>query len=84
MSDRESRLTEFIVKVFEEWIGKVQKVVQAAQAAGQMRKDISAAIMAGQIVMTLEGGIMMARLKKNEKPLKACLKSLRTLLGLKI
>lgn len=84
MSDKDSRLTAVIVKVFDEWIEKIQKVVQSAQSAGQVRKDLSAAIISRQIVMTLEGGIMMARLKKSEKSLKDCLMTLRTLIGLKV
>ncbi len=84
MSDKNKWTVTFIRKVFEEWIEKVRKVVQSAQSAGQMRDDLSAGIVAKHIVMAIEGGIMLARLEKSEKPLKDCLTSLRKLIGLKM
>lgn len=84
MSDKHKRLAAFIGKVFDEWVDKIRKVIQSAQSSGQLRRDISAEIMARHIVMTIEGGIMLARLKKNEKTLRECLTSLKALIGLRI
>jgi len=39
-------------------------------------------LLAKQIVASIEGGIMMARLTKNEDDLKDCLDSMRALLGM--
>ncbi len=83
MGDKDENLSAFVRGVFDEITEKVQKVVKAAQVAGQIRKDVSAGILARHIVMTIEGGIMLTRLEKSEKPLKDCVDSLRTLIGLK-
>ncbi len=83
MSGKNARLSKFVVEVFAEWIERVSKVVKEAQDAGQVRKDLSAAILARHIVMSLEGGIMLVRLEKSEKPMRDCITSLRTLLGMK-
>ncbi len=83
MSGKNPRLSKFVGEVFEEWIERISKVVKEAQDAGQVRKDLSAAILAKHIVMSLEGGIMLTRLEKSEKPMRDCITSLRTLLGMK-
>lgn len=83
MGDKDERLSKYVQDVFEEWVGRLERVVKEAQVAGQLRKDLSAAVMARHIVMALEGGIMLARLEKSERPLKECISSLKTLTGLK-
>ncbi len=84
MSDKDKRLAAFIGKVFDEWVDKIRKVIQAAQSSKQLRGDLSAETMAMHVVMTIEGGIMLARLRKSEKTLRDCLASLRTLIGLRV
>ena len=83
MGDKDKNLSAFVRGVFDEITEKVQKVVKAAQVTGQVRKDVPAGILARHIVMTIEGGIMLTRLEKCEKPMKDCVDSLRTLIGLK-
>ena len=83
MSGKNQRLSKFVGEVFAEWIERISEIVKDAQDAGQVRKDLSAAILARHIVMSLEGGIMLTRLEKSEKPMRDCIMSLRTLLGMK-
>lgn len=80
MGDTESCFAEFIAKVFEEWVERLQTVVAAAQDAGEVRSDLAADVLAGHMVAAIEGGIMLARLKKNEKPLRDALAAVRALL----
>ena len=82
MGDKDERLSTFVREVFVEWAERLRKVVKAAQVSGQVRSDLSAEILAKHIVMSVEGGIMLARLGKSEKPLKDCLSTLRKLIGL--
>ncbi|MBI3008144.1 MAG: TetR/AcrR family transcriptional regulator [Candidatus Omnitrophica bacterium] len=84
MGDKDKRISVFVEKVFAEWAGKIRKVVKAAQKSKQVRNDIPAGILACNIIAGIEGGIMLARLGKNKKPLKDCLNSMKTLLGLKV
>lgn len=83
MSDKDKRVAAFVRDLFDEWVEKIRVVVQQAQRAGTVTKDIPADILARHIIMALEGGIMLSRLEKNEKPLKDCLKSLKIMIGLK-
>jgi TetR/AcrR family transcriptional repressor of nem operon len=84
MSDKDGRIAELVNGVFEAWHRKVRKVVAAAQKRRQVRGDVAAGILSHHIIMAIEGGIMLARLKKSEKHLRDCLITLRTLLGLKV
>src|SRR3989338_4811072 len=70
MSDKDERVSAFIERVFAEWTKKIRKVVESAQESKQVRDDISADILACSIVAGIEGGIMLARLGKDRKPLK--------------
>ncbi|MDD2582939.1 MAG: hypothetical protein PHR66_13190 [Desulfuromonadaceae bacterium] len=49
----------------------------------QIRTDISSEALSKHIIATIEGGIMMSRLKKDERPMKECLETLRVTLGLR-
>jgi TetR/AcrR family transcriptional repressor of nem operon len=84
MSDKDNEVSIFIEGVFAEWTKKIRKVVESAQKSKQVRDDISAGILACSIVACIEGGIMLARLGKNEKQLRDCLKSIKMLIELKI
>lgn len=81
MSDSSPVYTEFVQKVFDEWIGRVERVIRLGQEAGQIRTDRSAGELARMVVAGIEGGIMMSRLTKKDRPFKECLESLRALLG---
>uniref|UniRef100_UPI0038B24F8F TetR family transcriptional regulator C-terminal domain-containing protein n=1 Tax=Geobacter argillaceus TaxID=345631 RepID=UPI0038B24F8F len=80
MGDAESGFAGFIEKVFEEWVERLRTVVAAAQDSGEVASDLSADVLAGHMVAAIEGGIMLARLKKDEKPLRDALTAVRVLL----
>lgn len=73
-----------MAEVFADWIGKLQHAVAQAQASGQIRRDRPASELAEFIVSVLEGGIMQARLFKDEGPLARGLDTLRTVLELRV
>jgi TetR/AcrR family transcriptional repressor of nem operon len=80
MGDTENRFAVFIEKVFEEWAEKLRKVVSAAQDSGEVSRDLPADVLVSHMVAAIEGGIMLARLKKDEKPLRDVLTAVRVLL----
>lgn len=82
-SDNAPSFAELVSEVFAEWIGKLEEVILAAQASGQVRQDLPADHLAELVVATIEGGIMQSRLKQEEGPLKRAFDSLRVLLELK-
>ena len=83
MGDNDKRYAEIIDQVFDQWIGKIEKIVVAAQEKGELRDDISGNALARNIVAVIEGGIMMSRVKKDEVPLRECLEVLRKTLDIK-
>ena len=83
MSDVNEEFARLVECFFDEWIARLAHVVERAQVNGQLRKDISPGAVARQIVGSLEGGIMMSRLKKSEQPMRECLDVLRRTLELK-
>jgi TetR/AcrR family transcriptional regulator, transcriptional repressor for nem operon len=80
MSDSSPTYTNFVRKVFDEWVRRIERVIYSGQEARQIRTDRSAGELAHLVVAGIEGGIMMSRLMKQEEPLKTCLASLRALL----
>ncbi len=83
MSDSDPMFAGIIDRVFDEWIGRVGTVVACAQKTGQIRTDIGSEALAKHIIATIEGGIMMSRLKKDERPMRECLDTLRITLELR-
>ena len=79
-SDTSPLYTALVQEVFTEWIARVAQVITAAQVAEQVRTDVSPEGLAELVVATIEGGIMQARLQKDENPLKRSLDTLRTVL----
>lgn len=84
MSDSNPEFARAIDKVFDEWINRVAVAVAGAQNNGQIRTDIRSDVLAKQIIATIEGGIMMSRLKKDERPMRECLETLRITLDLRV
>ena len=76
MSDVHQGYVDSVNDLFNTWTGRIEAVIRAGQQAGQFRTDLTAGSLAQVIVSSIEGGIMMSRLKKEEGPLKTCLESL--------
>lgn len=82
MSDSDTGFASVVEHVFDEWVAEIEKKVAAAQKRGEVRGDIPALALAVHIVATIEGGIMLSRLKKNVQPMRQCLETLREMLKL--
>jgi TetR/AcrR family transcriptional regulator, transcriptional repressor for nem operon len=82
MSDSDTSFASVVEHVFDEWAAGIEEKVAAAQRSGDVRSDIHAKALALHIVATIEGGIMLSRLKKNEQPMRYCLETMREMLKL--
>lgn len=80
MSDTDPAYSQIVEQVFNDWIDRIQQVIRAGQKAGEIRSDILAVNLARIVVSTIEGGIMLSRLSKQEAPFKNCLKTLSLML----
>lgn len=83
MSEHNPRFAEIVRRVFQRWTDAVSALLTEAHACGLLKSEIPPPVLARTIVATLEGGIMMSRVSKEEADLKSCLASLRGLLGLR-
>ena len=84
MTDFDPEFAGMTDRVFDDWIDRVASVVAGAQKRGQIRTDIDSEALAKHIIATIEGGIMMSRLKKDDRPMRECLDTLRITLGLRV
>ena len=69
MADKNYVFRELVNKVFEEWAKTLSTVIKEAQNTGEVRNDINPDDLACFIVASVEGGIMLSKVKKDENPL---------------
>lgn len=79
MADGDPRYSALLERVFDDWVDQLAAVIGAGQEAGEIRTDIPAAALGRQAVTVIEGGIMQARLRKSEQPLRETLETLMAL-----
>lgn len=80
-SDSDESFAGLVEDVFDEWQEELEHALAAAQRRGEVRSDMEAGALATHIVATIEGAIMLARLKKEEEPFRACIEGLETFLA---
>lgn len=76
-SDTDPGLAALVDEVFVAWIDRIARVIADGQESGEFRGDVPAHDLAQQVVATLEGGIMLSRLRKKEASLSTCIESLK-------
>jgi TetR/AcrR family transcriptional repressor of nem operon len=81
MADTNERFATYVREVFDEWEGKLQEVIEAAQTANEITANISSIDLASLIIAASEGAIMRSRLKKNEQSLDNCFSTIRRLIA---
>ncbi len=82
MGDKNALFSNVIQEVFHEWIGVIANLLKEARETGDLKNKIEPELLAKEIVASIEGGIMMAKVSKNEQDLGDCIKFLRILLGI--
>lgn len=80
MSDSHPVFAAFVANVFSEWQHRIEAVLRAGQECGDIRRDLSSEALARAVIATVEGGIMLSRLTKQEGPMEQCLSAMRTML----
>ncbi|MGZ9149196.1 MAG: TetR/AcrR family transcriptional regulator [Candidatus Deferrimicrobiaceae bacterium] len=79
-SDSAPEMAALVDEVFIAWTERISRVIADGQQAGDFRDDIAAHDLAQQVVATLEGGIMLSRLRKKGAPLETCIETLKVFL----
>ncbi len=83
MGDNNPFFAGKITEIFAHWKSSIALVLSQAKATGELENEMEADILANHVVAVIEGGIMMAKVSKDENDLKNCLDSLRLIMGLK-
>ncbi|MFZ5776262.1 MAG: TetR/AcrR family transcriptional regulator [Thermodesulfobacteriota bacterium] len=81
MSDSNENFSRVIRQVFSIWTDQLAGLLAEAREEGGLPSAIPDRLLAKTIVATIEGGIMMARVNKDEEDLADCLRALRVMLG---
>ncbi len=81
MSDLNPRFSEVIHGVFAHWVDEIERHLSMAGEGSLLLGNVSSALMAKTIVATIEGGIMMSRVSKDQADLKECLVVIAAMLG---
>lgn len=83
MSDSNPLFAAKVAQIFTHWKVSIAHILYQAQVVGELENSMTSEKLAHHMVAVIEGGIMMAKVTKDEKDLKICLDSLRLILGLK-
>lgn len=67
--DGEPRMRAKASRALNGWLRRMRSVIEEGQRRGEIRVDVDAAELATLIVSTLEGGLMLSRLKKSRTPM---------------
>ena len=83
LSDINSQFSTIIREVFNDWTEIFSGYLNQAVQDGKLSSAIKPEMLARHIIASIEGGIMMSKLSKNETEMLDCIKSIYILLGLK-
>lgn len=83
MTDINSRFSAVIKEVFYEWEQLLAGLLKEAQECGDLDHEIDPFPMARFIVASMEGGIMMARVSKNEDDIVNCMDMIRRMIEIR-
>ncbi|MBU0682004.1 MAG: TetR/AcrR family transcriptional regulator [Proteobacteria bacterium] len=81
MSDNNSRFAEVIHEVFSRWVAEIERYLLLSGDGCSQHLKLAPHLLAKTIVATMEGGIMMSRVSKDQTDLEDCLTVIGALLG---
>jgi TetR/AcrR family transcriptional repressor of nem operon len=83
LSDTNPQLSAIIRDIFNESIVFVSDFISQALKQGDIKVNIPPEMLARHIIASIEGGIMMSKLSKDESGMLDCIKSIYILLGIR-
>ncbi len=81
MSDSNPRFSKVIRSVCAHWIREIDHYLSLAKEGHSLHVNVSPGMLAKAIVATIEGGIMLSRVTKDQADLEDCLTVIRAMLG---
>lgn len=80
--DANPHLAQIVKLIFDHWQATLANIISEAMASGEIRHGMAPEKLALHMIAAIEGGIMIARVSKDENDLKTCLDALRSMIGL--
>lgn len=81
MSDSNPHFSEVLQEVFSSWVEELDRHLSEAGTDCALRANLSPHVLAKTIVATIEGGIMMSRVSKDQADLDDCLAVIAAMVG---
>ncbi len=81
MSDCNPHFSEVLQEVFSSWVAELDRHLAADGVDCSLRGNVSPRVLAKTIVATIEGGIMMSRVSKDQADLDDCLAVIAAMVG---
>lgn len=81
-ADQSPALRTIVHEAFTQWIALLAKLLEKAKESGELDPAFDPSALARHIIALLEGGIMLSRVSRNGADLRACIDSMRLVLGL--
>ena len=81
MSDSNPRFSEVIHAIFTHWVDEIDSYLSEAGEGCSLNVTLPPNLLAKSIVATIEGGIMMSRVSKEQSDMEDCLMVIKAMLG---
>ncbi|MBI3621270.1 MAG: TetR family transcriptional regulator C-terminal domain-containing protein [Nitrospirae bacterium] len=81
MSDLHEEFRSRLALIFESWRGVVERALRTAQLHGQIRSDIKVEELSFLVLSTVQGGILLAKVKRDVRVMEQCFEGLKACLG---
>jgi TetR/AcrR family transcriptional repressor of nem operon len=81
MSDLHEEFRSKLALIFESWRGVVERALRAAQLRGEIRSDVEIEELSFLVLSTIQGGILLAKVKRDVRVMEQCFDGLKECLG---
>jgi TetR/AcrR family transcriptional repressor of nem operon len=77
MSDIHEKFRKRFQEVFDSWEAQIADLVRTAQMSGQLTSHADPAVLAQFVIASIEGAILLAKVKKDVRALECCVEELK-------
>ncbi|MBW8058004.1 MAG: hypothetical protein FVQ86_08285, partial [candidate division NC10 bacterium] len=82
MSDIHDGFRQRIGEILITWRNQISEAITRAQAKGQLARNVHSDTLADFIIAGIEGGILLAKVRKDVAVLEGCLEELKKYVGI--
>ncbi|GJG85907.1 transcriptional regulator [Gemmatimonadetes bacterium T265] len=83
LAERDTRARTHLAAGFERWAGVLRDGLRALSAAGEISRDVDPDALAVTLLAALQGGLLLAQVQRDSRPLETALDTLLALAGVR-